>query len=135
MSVKHFCAHQGCPNLVNKGERFCSVHSEAKVFCAHPGCREMVLVTERYCSRHTPKRMLDSRRGNSNERGYSSRWSRVSRLYLKCYPVCQNCGKAPAVLVHHKKPIRDGGDIFDPANLMGLCASCHAKIHAEISAR
>ena len=135
MTIKHLCAKAGCSNLVNKGQRFCPEHSNMMVFCGHPGCNEKVSITERYCSQHQPKRMFDNKRGNSNQRGYSSRWARVSRQFLIDNPVCSRCKTAPAVLVHHIKPIRAGGEIFEPDNLIGLCASCHAIVHAEISTR
>lgn len=135
MSVKHFCARAGCSNLVSKGQRFCPEHSQLKIYCAYVGCTELVSVTERYCEKHQPKRLADKHRENANKRGYSSRWSRISRLFLIANPVCSECRKAPAVLVHHIKPISEGGEIYDPQNLRGLCASCHAKIHAEISTR
>ena len=32
--------------------------------------------------------------------------------------------------VHHIKPLAEGGDHSD-GNLMSLCSSCHAKIHAN----
>ena len=32
--------------------------------------------------------------------------------------------------VHHIKPLAEGGD-HSENNLMSLCSSCHAKIHAE----
>ena len=32
--------------------------------------------------------------------------------------------------VHHIKPLAEGGD-HSETNLMSLCSSCHAKIHAE----
>lgn len=133
--IKHFCSKAGCLNLVGKGQRFCPEHSKTMVYCNYPGCNEKVLVTERYCLQHQPKKMFEYRRGNANHRGYSSRWARVSRQYLIDNPVCARCKVAPAVLVHHIKPIREGGDIFEPDNLMGLCASCHAIIHAEIQTR
>ena len=33
-----------------------------------------------------------------------------------------------ATLVHHIKPLGDGGT-HDESNLMSLCVSCHEKIH------
>lgn len=36
--------------------------------------------------------------------------------------------------IHHKVPLRIGGT-DDPSNLVGLCASCHAKADAAIRKR
>jgi 5-methylcytosine-specific restriction protein A len=32
--------------------------------------------------------------------------------------------------VHHKRPLSEGGD-HSKENLIALCSSCHARIHAE----
>ena len=67
------------------------------------------------------------------ERGYGSRWQKVSKLYLNEHPLCERCELRgyiqPAVLVHHKTPIRSGGEIFDFENLEALCHKCHVIRH------
>ncbi|MDE0002710.1 MAG: HNH endonuclease signature motif containing protein [Rhodospirillaceae bacterium] len=49
--------------------------------------------------------------------------------------ICVNCAKdgrtTGAVLVHHIKPIRQGGDPWALKNLRSLCRSCHEAEHAE----
>ena len=48
---------------------------------------------------------------------------------------CVGCRKigltVAAELVHHVRPIRQGGDPFDIDNLESLCRRCHAEEHAE----
>ena len=44
---------------------------------------------------------------------------------------CQRCG-APGRDVHHKRPVRSGGAVFDLANLELLCVNCHADEHRLI---
>lgn len=47
---------------------------------------------------------------------------------------CRKCGKAGMLEADHVKPVHDGGDPFDPANLQALCRSCHfAKTAKENS--
>ena len=36
----------------------------------------------------------------------------------------------PVEEVHHKLPLAEGGT-HDEGNLISLCQSCHARIHAE----
>ena len=63
----------------------------------------------------------------------STRWEKLRKLKLNHSPLCELCQKqgliTPAVLVHHIKPIEDGGSMYDYDNLMSLCANCHNKIH------
>ena len=48
---------------------------------------------------------------------------------------CRAAGRrAPAVLVHHVKPIRTGGARYDPGHLEPLCRRCHDEAHAELDA-
>ena len=43
---------------------------------------------------------------------------------------CAQCGRAHADLeVHHKKPVREGGPIWDLDNLECLCKRCHRGEH------
>ena len=50
--------------------------------CRHPGCPN--LTDERYCSEHS----VDNKRASAHERGYTSKWRRLSKLYLKAHPLC-----------------------------------------------
>ena len=63
----------------------------------------------------------------------TSRWLKLRQLKLNHSPLCEMCLKqgitTPAVLVHHIKPIEDGGKMYQYENLMSLCSECHNKIH------
>lgn len=55
----------------------------------------------------------------------TARWQRVRTRQLAREPMCRECGRA-AEHVDHIKPRSRGGAVYDPANLQGLCASCHS---------
>ena len=44
---------------------------------------------------------------------------------------CVQCNRAWGLQVHHIKPIKEGGNAWDPENLQTLCAKCHRQEHAE----
>jgi len=50
------------------------------------------------------------------------------------HPLCEKCLKEGRYVkteeVHHKLPLSQGGT-HEWSNLIALCRSCHAKIHAE----
>ena len=52
--------------------------------------------------------------------------------HLAGHPLCEECKERGryvlATLVHHVKPLADGGT-HDERNLMSLCVSCHERIH------
>ena len=37
-----------------------------------------------------------------------------------------------ARLVHHVKPLSEGGAALDPANLTSLCSECHLEAHGQV---
>jgi 5-methylcytosine-specific restriction endonuclease McrA len=57
----------------------------------------------------------------------SYRWKKLRREHLQREPVCQACGRAGELEVHHIIPVSfDKHRQFDPNNLITLCASpCH----------
>ena len=68
---------------------------------------------------------------------YSSRrWRKLRDIKLDDKPLCELCQcqglTVAAVLVHHRKPIRDGGDPFpgDLDQLQSLCQACHQEQHS-----
>ena len=101
--------------------------------CSWPGCPEVT--TERYCDTHRKANYKDQdqRRGSYRERGYSTQWDKVRKIYTRSHPLCERClarGVArPVAIVHHKVPVAEGGAVLDMGNLMSLCHSCHAKEH------
>lgn len=116
--------------------------SKCAHFCNHPGCNE--LTTHRYCDKHTQEHeaeqkkanaRYDKERGSSTSRGYDELWRKVRLSYLKAHPLCELCDKegkiTPAVLVHHIKPIDEGGDRLRRENLQALCNDHHEGIHGK----
>ena len=98
--------------------------------CNAAGCPK--LTSDRYCQEHKrqEQRRYDSRRGSSSERGYDTTWQRLRAAYLRSHPLCNRCpGVVPAIVVHHKQPISDGGERLDTENLEALCETCHNKHH------
>ena len=43
---------------------------------------------------------------------------------------CAVCGRAGADTVDHLKPLRAGGDPWDPDNLRAVCRPCHSAKHS-----
>jgi 5-methylcytosine-specific restriction protein A len=130
---KRPCSFPGCPNFVTSG--YCEQHQQRRKYCAETGCKEIVSAGK-YCSNHGPKAKHDERRGSSSKRGYNKTWEKVRKNYLARFPLCERCKEqgriTSAVLVHHIKPIRQGGERLNPDNLQALCVSCHALIHGEM---
>lgn len=101
--------------------------------CRYPGCAR--LADGVYCEEHAK---LMNRHYNKFQRGYDSAerygkaWQKIRDRYIGQHPLCERCmaeGRyTPAVLVHHKTPLSEGGTSEDE-NLMSLCYSCHEKIH------
>lgn len=67
----------------------------------------------------------------------SAAWKKV-RLEVQraCNRTCRGCGKTDTrIYVDHIVELKDGGAPLDPGNLVGLCASCHAKKTARERAK
>ena len=103
------CAHHGCPHLVNA--RYCPEHARAEAARYN-----------RY-SRHRER-----------DKYYGSRWKQIRTAYIAAHPLCEVCwddGRlTPAVIVHHKVKLTDGGT-NDWNNLQALCPECHSRFHAK----
>jgi 5-methylcytosine-specific restriction protein A len=103
--------------------------------CGRTGCPN--LTDNYYCTEHTKQ---NARRYNKQDRSpdsnkrYGRPWKKVRAVFLSTNPICELCKKAgkltPAIIVHHKTKITDGGTNEDN-NLMALCAPCHSKLHTE----
>lgn len=105
--------------------------------CASPGCPE--LVESGYCAEHRRSEDPNVRRAGPRARGYDYRWDRVSRLYRRRRPLCEMCAAegvtTPVDLVHHIVPPEKGGPMYAFSNLMSVCTTHHAQIHAEAGTR
>lgn len=104
--------------------------------CSYPGCPELIRGGGR-CEKHKKqsRQEQDRQRGNFRERGYTSQWDKVRALQLARAPLCAMCMQhdrvEPATVVHHIKPITEGGAMLDMDNLMSLCRQCHEATHGR----
>ena len=102
--------------------------------CNSPSCPELIR-DGRYCERHKKQKQkqIDDRRGTFRERGYSANWDKLKAIKKRRNPLCEMCLQMnvvkPMELVHHIKPVSDGGPMLDMDNLMSVCRKCHAKLH------
>ena len=103
--------------------------------CRYPSCAK--LTDGMYCEEHA--KLMNSHynkfsRGYDSNKRYGGAWKKIRDRYIKAHPLCERClseGRyTPAVLVHHKKPLADGGT-NEESNLMSLCFSCHEEIHEK----
>ena len=120
-----FCMPQGGETMPKKPKRPCS----------YPGCPK--LTDGRFCEEHAKaeaKRYEKYDRDPAVRRRYGRAWKRIRDRHISQHPLCEQCEKEgkliPAAEVHHKIPLTAGGT-HDKSNLISLCKSCHAKIHAE----
>ena len=80
-------------------------------------------------------------RGSPRDRGYDSKWDRLSVAYRKRHPYCAYCqqeGRDTLTdLVDHIIPVVDRPDLkHEWSNLISSCVSCHGKKHSlEVFAR
>lgn len=106
---KHPCAFAGCPNLTYG--RYCEDHQKLE-----------------------NKRYEKYNRDPATRKRYGRAWKRIRDSYAATHPLCEECLKhgiyTPTEEIHHKLPLSQGGT-HDRDNLMALCKSCHARIHAE----
>ena len=107
----------------------------AKKPCAYPGCPK--LTNSRYCPEHEraeAQRYERYDRDPNTAKNYGSSWRRVRDRFLEAHPLCEICQKdgklVPAVLVHHKIKITDGG-ANDDSNLAALCQFHHSQLHGK----
>ena len=103
--------------------------------CSYPRCPK--LTDGRFCEEHQRKekqRYEKYDRDPAAKRRYGRAWKRIRDRYMNAHPLCERCQRegrlVKAEQVHHIKPLAEGGD-HSENNLMSLCSSCHAKIHAE----
>lgn len=103
--------------------------------CSYPNCPK--LTDSRFCEEHT-KLMNHNyeryERSPQTKKRYGRAWKRIRDKYVSQHPFCEMCYKEGKIVmteeVHHKKKLSDGGT-HDTENLIALCKSCHARIHAK----
>ena len=103
--------------------------------CSHPGCPK--LTGGRFCEEHAKeeaKRYEKYDRDPAVRRRYGRAWKRIRDRYAAAHPLCELCQKngllIPTEEIHHKTPLSEGGT-HNEENLIALCKSCHARLHAE----
>lgn len=103
--------------------------------CSFPGCPK--LTDGRFCEEHAKeeaKRYEKYDRDPAVRRRYGRAWKRIRDSYVEAHPLCEKCLESgllvPTEEVHHKVPLAEGGT-HNRANLISLCKSCHARIHAQ----
>lgn len=71
------------------------------------------------------------RRKNANDRGYTSKWHRYSKAYLKRHPFCAIRGERCAIIAtctDHVLPHRGDMVLFwDETNHQPACETCHNR--------
>jgi len=77
-------------------------------------------------------REYDIRRGSARDRGYTTRWDKSSKGYLRSHPLCAYCEAdhdprlTPATLVDHLYPQRIYADVFWSTEWwVSSCKPCH----------
>ena len=96
--------------------------------CAHPGCPELIDAGQKYCEKHKAAHPEEVRSAQS--RGYDSKWQRFRKQYLKAHPFCVMCLKqglfVPATLIDHIRPFRGEERLeYGRDNLQALCKHHH----------
>lgn len=105
--------------------------------CRQIGCPALTDDPRGYCDKHRQQVHIDYRQQRTDKTEQeiyrSRRWTALSKAKRQADPFCERCQRAgritPATLVHHKVPIRDGGDPWDWDNLESSCGSCQAIEH------
>jgi 5-methylcytosine-specific restriction protein A len=73
-------------------------------------------------------------RDPASKKRYDKTWRHIRDRFLAANPLCEVCkaeGKlTPASLVHHRKPLSEGGT-NDWGNLQSLCCFHHNQMHKD----
>ena len=96
--------------------------------CKYPMCPALVPAGQIYCDKH--RTANGYKRASASQRGYGSRWQRLSKLYLKKHPLCVKCLEndryEKATVVDHIVPHRGDDTLFwNEENWQALCKNCH----------
>lgn len=99
--------------------------------CNEPGCPEVAvrrgrcLEHARAADRKAQRKRIDET-GTGTERGYNSRWDRLSRRMIRRQPWCTWCGETEDLTADHIVPLSRGG-ASSPANVQVLCRACNTR--------
>ncbi|MDQ7790320.1 MAG: HNH endonuclease [Clostridia bacterium] len=103
--------------------------------CNSPGCGALVEGGGHCpaCRRKYQQRQ-DKERGTAHQRGYTVRWRRASKRFLREHPLCEcdECRRLNRIrastVVDHKIPHRGDYDLFwDETNWQAMAKDCHDR--------
>ena len=61
--------------------------------------------------------------------GRTGKWPAARAAHIRREPMCQACGRAKDLEVHHILPVNAGGDeLPPPEGLITLCRDCHYTV-------
>ncbi len=88
-------------------------------------------------SRQESARAYDQRRGSARERGYSTRWDKTSKGYVKRNPLCLGCAAVDrdeaATLTDHTIPHKGDNKLFwEPSNWQPSCDWHHNRVKQRL---
>ncbi len=97
--------------------------------CKHPSCPNLVAYGEVYCEEHKSLYPGEGKR-SASARGYTHRWQKVSKAFLKAHPLCVRCQAEgryiKAEVVDHIIPHKGDKKLFwDRDNWQPLCKRHH----------
>lgn len=132
------CKMQSCPNLHSNNNGFCDKHQSLTKHrpCLTPGCPNDSVFRGRcqQCN-DVHSKEYESNRYKQHSESYDERWTKLSRAYRAQHLTCEMCEAkgiiTQSVLVHHIKPIDEGGERLDVNNLQALCRDCHERHHGR----
>ena len=89
------------------------------------------------CYRPRPRTYTDREKSTRARKLYkTAAWRRVRELVLdRDGHLCQKCGRADSLSVHHVIPAERVADPLEPSNLVTLCRPCHNRADARRRAR
>lgn len=103
--------------------------------CAHYGCKNYATQGQ-YCDEHK----CNIQRGTTSKfvSFYkTTRWKTARQHFLTIHIWCEECLKnnrhTLADTVHHAHGFCDYNSFFDSHYWIALCASCHSKIHTQVT--
>lgn len=98
--------------------------------CKASRCIQFGQFANGYCEQHqhlAPK-PWQSRRYSEGLKVYQSyKWQQTRVQVLREEPICRICSLYVSREVDHIKPLSQGGQPFERANLQALCKDCHRK--------
>lgn len=103
---------------------------KAKTNCKYPLCPVLIEASERYCREHEKEVNIryEKTRETAVKRGYDTRHKKWRKMILARDPVCKECNDKLSTVAHHID--RDTKNV-SMDNGIGLCKSCHDRLHAH----